>query len=331
MEKSKTTIRKTALITGITGQDGSYLAELLLSKGYEVHGIVRRSSSFNRGRIEHLDLEDNLHYGDMSDLASLTRILSLVKPDEIYNLAAQSHVAVSFDTPQYTGQVDALGTLNLLEAVKSLKLKSKIYQASTSELFAGSEDEHPYNEESKMCPKSPYGVAKLYSYHLIRIYRESYGMFCVNGILFNHESERRGENFVTRKITKGIDDIISGRKEYIELGNVTAERDWGHARDYVEAMWLMLQQDNPKDFVIATGEKHSVKDFVERAFFVANKLYGTNLSFDKHVRISNKFKRPNEVQTLLGDSTKAQKELGWLPQIKFDELVEIMVKHDSSI
>jgi GDPmannose 4,6-dehydratase len=323
-------MQKVALITGITGQDGSYLAELLLSKGYEVHGIVRRSSTFNRSRIDHLDLEDNLHYGDMTDIASITRILSLTKPDEIYNLAAQSHVAVSFDTPQYTGQVDALGTLNLLEAVRTLGLKSRIYQASTSELFAGSEDEHPYSEESKMCPKSPYGVAKLYSYNLIRIYRESYGMYCVNGILFNHESERRGENFVTRKITLGIADMIRGLKDHIELGNVTAERDWGHAKDYVEAMWLMLQQDEPEDLCIATGEKYSVRDFVEKAFEIANDLYDKDFSFDKNIVINDKFKRPNEVQTLLGDSTKAREKLGWSPKISFEELIELMIKNDIS-
>lgn len=324
-------MQKVALISGITGQDGSYLSELLLEKGYEVHGIVRRSSTFNRGRIEHLNLSDNLHYGDVTDLASLVRIIALVKPDEIYNLAAQSHVAVSFDTPQYTGQVDALGTLNVLEAVRILGLKSKVYQASTSELFAGSSDEHPYNEGSQMCPKSPYGVAKLYSYNLVRIYRESYGMFCVNGILFNHESERRGENFVTRKITQGIADILKGEKEYIELGNITAERDWGHAKDYVEAMWLMLQQDEPEDFCIATGEKHSVKEFVEKAFEIVNKLCNTELKFDTHIRINECYKRPNEVQTLLGDNTKAKEKLNWEPKIDFDKLVELMVKHDCGI
>jgi GDPmannose 4,6-dehydratase len=319
-----------ALITGITGQDGSYLAELLLSKGYEVHGVVRRSSTFNRERIDHLNISGNLHYGDMTDMASLLQILLLVKPDEIYNLAAQSHVAVSFDTPQYTGQVDAMGTLNLLEAVRILGIKSKIYQASTSELFAGSPDEHPYNEESKMCPKSPYGVAKLYSYNLVRIYRESYGMFCVNGILFNHESERRGENFVTRKVTKGIAEMLSGKRDCIELGNVTAERDWGHAKDYVEAMWLMLQQGKPEDLVIATGEKHTVKEFVEKAFEIVNQKTGSKFSFDKHIRINEVFKRPNEVQTLLGDSSKARSKLKWKPKVSFNELVELMVMYDIS-
>jgi len=321
---------KKALITGITGQDGSYLAELLIEKGYEVHGIVRRASTFNRGRIDHLDLEDKLHYGDMTDIASLLRIIKKVKPDEIYNLAAQSHVAVSFDTPIYTGQVDALGTLNLLEAVRILGLKTRIYQASTSEMFSGNEDECPYNEKSKFCPKSPYGVAKLYSYNLTRIYRESYDMFVVNGILFNHESERRGENFVTRKITKGIRDILDGKIKHIVLGNLTAERDWGHAKDYVEAMWLMLQQDKPEDLVIATGEKYSVRDFIDKAFEITNQIYKTDLNFQDNIRTDLEFVRPNEVQTLLGDSSRAKAVLGWSPKIGFESLVKLMVINDTT-
>ena len=329
MKKDNTANKKVAFVTGATGQDASYLFELLLLKGYEVHGMVRRSSTFNRSRIDHLDIQENLHYGDMTDFASLVSIIDKVRPDEIYNLAAQSHVAVSFDTPQYTGQVDAMGTLNLLEAVRVIDKSIKIYQASTSEMFAGSKDEHPYNEKSQMNPKSPYGVAKLYSFNLCRIYRESYGMFIVNGILFNHESERRGENFVTRKITLGIADMLAGKTDHIELGNVTAERDWGHAKDYVEAMWLMLQMRFAEDLCICTGEKYSVKDFVKKAFEITNRIHGSDFSYKKNVVINEKFKRPNEVQTLVGDSSRARKVLGWEPKIGFDELIELMVKNDT--
>ncbi len=319
---------KKALITGITGQDGSYLTELLLSKGYEVHGIVRRSSSFNRGRIEHLyDYEDKgmliLHYGDMTDMASLMYILEKVQPDEIYNLAAQSHVQVSFDTPQYTGQVDALGVLNLLEAVRILGLQSKIYQASTSELYSGNRSQIPQNEKTPFNPRSPYGVAKLYAFNIGRIYRESYGMFISNGILFNHESERRGENFVTRKITLGLKEILEGKREKIHLGNIKAKRDWGHARDYVEAMWLMLQRSTPDDFVIATGETHTVEEFLDEAF----KLKGLN--WRDFVILDNKFNRPNEVWELCGDASKAKSILGWTPKTTFKELVKVMVEHDT--
>lgn len=320
--------QKIALITGITGQDGSYLAEFLLGKGYIVHGIVRRSSSFNRGRIEHLyHYEDSgslkLHYGDITDLASIIYILQETKPDEIYNLAAQSHVQVSFDTPCYTGQVDALGTLNLLEAVRILKLNSKIYQASTSELFSGKSAQCPQNEKTPFCPKSPYGVAKLYAYNICRIYRESYGMFISNGILFNHESERRGENFVTRKITLGINEIIHNKRDKIHLGNIDAKRDWGYAPEYVESMWLMLQQNKPDDYIIATGETHSVKEFVEEAFNYVG------LDWKDYVVIDEKFKRPNEVWELRGDYSKAKSILGWSPKTTFKELVAIMVNSDN--
>ncbi len=320
-------MRKVALILGITGQDGSYLAELLLEKGYKVHGIVRRSSSFNRGRIEHLyDHEDTgdlvLHYGDLTDMASLLYVFDKVRPQEIYNLAAQSHVAVSFDTPQYTGQVDALGVLNVLEAARILKLDTKIYQASTSELFSGNYRQVPQNEKTPMSPKSPYGVAKLYGFNMARVYRESYGMFVCNGILFNHESERRGENFVTRKITMGLRDILSGNSTHIRLGNMDAKRDWGYAKEYVEAMWLMLQQQKPEDFVIATGEMHTIKEFVDEAF----KLQG--LDPEQYIITDSRFKRPNEVWELCGDASKAKSLLGWEPRTRFKALVKIMVDHD---
>lgn len=325
---------KKALITGITGQDGSYLAEFLLEKGYEVHGIVRRSSSFNRGRIEHLyDDHENkghlkLHYGDLSDIASLIRIIDLVRPNEIYNLAAQSHVHVSYETPIYTGQVDALGVLNMIEAVRILGFPAKIYQASTSELYSGDPEQAPQNEKTAMFPKSPYGVAKLYAFNMVRVYREAYGMFISNGILFNHESPRRGENFVTKKITMAIADIINGKRDHIVLGNLDASRDWGHSKDYVEGMWHILQADTPDDYVIATGETHTVEEFLEEAFKVANKLYGTDLSIDTHVKQDERFMRPNEVHMLHGDPTKLKEELGWKPKTSFKELVEEMVKHD---
>lgn len=343
---------KVALITGVTGQDGSYLAEFLLDKGYEVHGIIRRSSSFNTARIEHLYFDEwvrdmkrnrsiNLHYGDMTDSSSLIRIIQTTQPDEIYNLAAQSHVKVSFDVPEYTAEADATGTLRLLEAVRILGLerKTKIYQASTSELY-GLVQEIPQRETTPFYPRSPYGVAKLYGYWIAKNYRESYGMFAVNGILFNHESERRGETFVTRKITLAAARIAAGQQDKLYLGNLDALRDWGYARDYVECMWLMLQHDQPEDFVIATGEQHSVREFTERAFAhvgIELRWQGEGVQeqgIDKAtgrvlVEVDPKYFRPAEVETLLGDPTKAKTLLGWNPQkTSFEELVRIMVEHD---
>ncbi len=346
------TVNKVALITGITGQDGSFLAEFLLEKGYEVHGIIRRSSSFNTGRIEHLYFDEwvrdmkqqrsiNLHYGDMTDSSSLIRIIQMTQPDEIYNLAAQSHVKVSFDVPEYTAESDATGTLRLLEAVRILGLerKTRIYQASTSELF-GLVQETPQRETTPFYPRSPYGVAKLYGYWITKNYRESYGMFAVNGILFNHESERRGENFVTRKITLAAARIAAGQQDKLYLGNLDALRDWGYARDYVECMWLMLQHDQPEDFVIATGEQHSVREFTERAFaHVGIELRWQGKGVGEQgidqatgrvlVEVDPKYFRPAEVETLLGDPTKAKTLLGWNPQkTSFEELVRLMVEHD---
>ena len=346
------TVNKVALITGITGQDGSFLAEFLLEKGYEVHGIIRRSSSFNTGRIEHLYFDEwvrdmkrnrsiNLHYGDMTDSSSLIRIIQMTQPDEIYNLAAQSHVKVSFDVPEYTAEADATGTLRLLEAVRILGLerKTRIYQASTSELF-GLVQETPQRETTPFYPRSPYGVAKLYGYWITKNYRESYGMFAVNGILFNHESERRGENFVTRKITLAAARIAAGQQDKLYLGNLDALRDWGYARDYVECMWLMLQHDQPEDFVIATGEQHSVREFTERAFaHVGIELRWQGEGVQEQgidqatgrvlVEVDPKYFRPAEVETLLGDPTKAKTLLGWNPQkTSFEELVRLMVEHD---
>lgn len=346
------TVNKVALITGITGQDGSFLAEFLLEKGYEVHGIIRRSSSFNTGRIEHLYFDEwvrdmkqqrsiNLHYGDMTDSSSLIRIIQTTQPDEIYNLAAQSHVKVSFDVPEYTAEADATGTLRLLEAVRILGLerKTKIYQASTSELY-GLVQEVPQRETTPFYPRSPYGVAKLYGYWITKNYRESYGMFAVNGILFNHESERRGETFVTRKITLAVARIAAGQQDKLYLGNLDALRDWGYARDYVECMWLMLQHDQPEDFVIATGEQHSVREFTERAFaHVGIELRWQSEGVQEQgidqatgrvlVEVDPKYFRPAEVETLLGDPTKAKTLLGWNPQkTSFEELVRLMVEHD---
>ena len=343
---------KVALITGVTGQDGSYLAEFLLDKGYEVHGIIRRSSSFNTARIEHLYFDEwvrdmkrnrsiNLHYGDMTDSSSLIRIIQTTQPDEIYNIAAQSHVKVSFDVPEYTAEADATGTLRLLEAVRILGLerKTKIYQASTSELY-GLVQEIPQRETTPFYPRSPYGVAKLYGYCITKNYSESYGMFAVNGILFNHESERRGETFVTRKITLAAARIAAGQQDKLYLGNLDALRDWGYARDYVECMWLMLQHDQPEDFVIATGEQHSVREFTERAFAhvgIELRWQGEGVQeqgIDKAtgrvlVEVDPKYFRPAEVETLLGDPTKAKTLLGWNPQkTSFEELVRIMVEHD---
>ena len=345
-------MNKIALITGVTGQDGSFLAEFLIEKGYEVHGIIRRSSSFNTGRIEHIYFEEwvrdmkysralNLHYGDMTDSSSLIRIIQQIQPDEIYNLAAQSHVKVSFDVPEYTAETDATGTLRLLEAVRILGLekKTKIYQASTSELY-GLVQEIPQRETTPFYPRSPYGVAKLYGFWITKNYRESYGMFAVNGILFNHESERRGETFVTRKITLAAARIAAGEQDKLYLGNLDALRDWGYARDYVECMWLMLQHDTPEDFVIATGEQHSVREFTERAFSEV----GINLRWEGEginergidtatgrvlVEVDAKYFRPAEVETLLGDPAKAKKLLGWNPsKTSFEELIRIMVRHD---
>lgn len=343
---------KKALITGITGQDGSFLAEFLIEKGYEVHGIIRRSSSFNTSRIEHLYLKEwikdqkqeraiNLHYGDMTDSSSLIRILQQIQPDEIYNLAAQSHVKVSFDVPEYTAETDAVGTLRLLEAIRILGLekKTKIYQASTSELY-GLVQEVPQKETTPFYPRSPYGVAKLYGYWITKNYRESYGMFAVNGILFNHESERRGETFVTRKITLAAARITKGLQEKLYLGNLSALRDWGYAKDYVECMWLMLQYEKPEDFVVATGQAHSVREFCTLAF----KYAGIELKWEGEgvnekgidvktgkvlVEVDEKYFRPAEVEQLLGDATKAQTLLGWNPRkTSFEDLVKIMVESD---
>ena len=341
-----------ALITGITGQDGSYLAEFLLEKGYEVHGIMRRSSSFNTARIEHLYLDEwvrdmqhkrriNLHWGDMTDSSSLIRILELVKPDEIYNLAAQSHVKVSFDVPEYTADVDAVGTLRLLEAVRILKREkvTRIYQASTSELF-GKVEEVPQSETTPFHPRSPYAVAKMYAFWIVKNYRESYGMFAANGILFNHESERRGETFVTRKITLAVARIKAGLQDKLYLGNLNALRDWGYAPDYVECMWLILQQPEPDDFVIATGEYHTVREFVSKAFRVAGiDIQWQGEGLDEKgidattgrvlIEIDPRFFRPAEVEQLLGDPSKAREKLGWNPsKTSFDELVRRMVEHD---
>jgi len=337
---------KKALITGITGQDGSYLAEFLLNKGYEVHGIVRRTSNLDRPRLKNIYLSIDkkherlfLHYGDMTDSSSLVKILSEVKPDEIYNLAAQSHVAVSFEIPEYTALADGLGVLKLLEAVRLLGLKNtRIYQASTSELF-GLVQESPQTERTPFYPRSPYATAKLYAFWICKNYREAYNMFICNGILFNHESPRRGENFVSRKITKGVAEIKKGYNKKIDLGNLDARRDWGYAKEYVEVMWLMLQQDRPEDYIIATGESHSVREFVEEAFKCVGiyiKWVGKGVNekgIDKEtgrvlVEVNPKYFRPNEVDSLVGDSTKARKELGWEAKTKFKDLVRLMVEYD---
>lgn len=343
---------KTALITGINGQDGSYLAELLLEKGYQVHGIIRRSSTFNTERIEHLYIESlikdlhskqkiKLHYGDMTDSTNLIRLIQQIKPDEIYNLAAQSHVKVSFELPEYTAETDGIGTLRLLEAIRicGLEQKTKIYQASTSELF-GKVQEIPQTETTPFYPRSPYGVAKIYAFWITKNYRESYNIFAVNGILFNHESERRGETFVTRKITLAAARIKHGLQEKLYLGNLNSLRDWGYAKDYVECMWFMLQQDVPEDYVIATGEQHSVREFCELAFKevgITIVWEGTNEN-EKGIcketgkiliEVDPNYYRPAEVETLLGDPSKAKNQLGWNPtRTSFEELVKIMVQHD---
>ena len=327
---------KVALITGITGQDGSYLAELLLEKDYEVHGIVRRSSLINTHRIDHIYPQLHLHYGDLTDATNLISIIKKVEPDEIYNLGAQSHVKVSFETPEYTAQVDGLGTLRVLEAVRLLGMekKTRIYQASTSELY-GEVQETPQTETTPFYPRSPYGVAKLYGYWIIKNYRESYGMHCSSGILFNHESPRRGETFVTRKITRGLSKISVGLQDCVELGNLNAKRDWGHAKDFVEAMWLMLQQDEPDDYVIATGQQYSVREFVEKAapiFGINIEWMGEGLKevgFDWNlkrpvIKVNERYFRPAEVESLLGDPTKAKEKLGWEPKMTFDQLIEDM-------
>ncbi len=336
---------KKALITGITGQDGSYLSELLLEKGYEVHGIIRRSSSFNTGRIDNLfnnpDIHDKtffLHYGDMTDSSNLNRILEKVKPDEIYNLAAQSHVKVSFEVPEYTAEVDGIGVLRFLDAIKEMGLNTKFYQASSSELY-GKAQEMPQNETTPFYPRSPYGVAKLYSYWIVKNYREAYGLFACNGILFNHESPRRGGTFVTRKITTAAARIKLGLQDKLYLGNLNAKRDWGYAPEYCEGMWLMLQQDKPDDFVLATGETHTVREFCTLAFKeldIELEWHGENENekgIDKKtgkiiVEVDPGYYRPTEVDILIGDASKAREKLGWQPKVKFEELIKIMVDAD---
>lgn len=336
---------KKALITGVTGQDGSYLAELLLKKGYEVHGVKRRASLLNTDRIDHLyqdphdrDVRFILHYGDMTDSSNLNRIVEVVEPDEIYNLAAQSHVKVSFDVPEYSAEVDAIGTLRLLDAIKEREIPCKFYQASSSEMY-GEVTEFPQNEKTAFAPRSPYAIAKVFSYWVTRNYREAYDIFACNGILFNHESPRRGETFVTRKITMAVANIYAGKEEKLYLGNINAKRDWGYAPEYVEAMWLMLKQKTPDDYVIATNTEHSVKEFCELAF----KEIGINLEWhgkginEKGINTRTKktiveidpyYFRPTDVERLRGDYSKAKKELGWAPKVKFKELVKIMVKAD---
>lgn len=335
---------KKALITGITGQDGSYLAEFLLEKGYEVHGITRRASISNTARIDHIIDKITLHDGDLSDSSSLIRIISMVQPDEIYNLAAQSHVQVSFDVPEYSGDVDALGVLRILEACRILGLekKTKVYQASTSELY-GKVEEVPQRETTPFHPYSPYAVAKQYGFWITKEYREAYGMFAVNGILFNHESERRGENFVTRKITLAAGRVAEGLQDHLELGNMDSLRDWGYAKDYVECMWMILQHDTPEDFVIATGEQHTVRDFTEKAFAangITIRWEGEGIDekgYDAEtgkmlVCVNPQWFRPTDVDNLWGDPTKAKTVLGWNPQkTSYEELVEIMAKHDRAL
>ncbi|MCC3380782.1 GDP-mannose 4,6-dehydratase [Paenibacillus farraposensis] len=339
---------KKALITGITGQDGSYLAELLLDKGYEVHGMIRRNSSFNTERIDHL-LDDQLHarspfvlhYGDLTDHGAMCRILNKIEPCEIYNLGAQSHVRVSFDIPEFTGDVDALGTVRLLESIRDVNPSIRFYQASSSELY-GLVQEIPQSERTPFYPRSPYAVAKLYAYWITVNYREAYNLFACNGILFNHESPRRGKTFVTRKITTGLANILKGKQDQLVLGNLDAKRDWGFAGDYVEAMWRMLQLDQPEDFVIATGETHTVREFCEHAFQHAGiPLSWTGEGMDEKgidsrtgkvlISVNEKYFRPSEVDLLLGDSTKACTKLGWQPKVSFKELVEMMVEADQSI
>jgi GDPmannose 4,6-dehydratase len=339
---------KRALITGITGQDGSYLAELLLEKGYEVHGVIRRSSSFNTQRIDDIYQDPHergvrlfLHYGDLNDASSLNRILRIVNPDEIYNLGAQSHVKVSFDTPEYTGDVTGLGATRLLEAIRELQIRPRIYQASSSEMF-GKAIEAPQSETTPFYPRSPYGVAKVYAYWMTVNYREAYGLYAVNGILFNHESPRRGETFVSRKITRAVGRIVPGTQECLYLGNLEARRDWGYAKDYVEAMWRMLQQEQPEDYVVATGETHSVRDFCARAFACAGvELEWRGAGAEETgvdgrsgrvvVRIDPRYFRPTEVDLLIGDPSKAKRQLGWTAQTSFDDLVRLMCEADRGL
>jgi GDPmannose 4,6-dehydratase len=322
-------VTKRALITGITGQDGSYLAELLLGHGYEVHGVVRRSSSLNRSRIDHLEHEHpshhdgarfTLHYGDMTDSGGLNRLVMTVEPDEIYNLAAQSQVHISFDQPEYTGNTDGLGTTRLLEAIRATGRPTRFYQASTSEMFGSTPP--PQNESTPFHPRSPYGVAKLYAHWITVNYREAYGLFACSGILFNHESPRRGENFVTRKVTRGIASILAGRSRTLRLGNLESKRDWGHARDYVEAMWLMLQQDKPDDYVIATGLQWTIRQLTETAFSMVG------LDWEDYVSVDQAYFRPAEVPDLCGDSTKARAQLGWRPRTSFQEMIREMLEYD---
>ena len=317
-----------ALITGITGQDGSYLAEFLLAKGYEVHGIIRRASTFNTGRLDEIYSDPHaakarlfLHYGDLSDASGLSRLLSEVQPHEIYNLAAQSHVRVSFDSPEYTADIGATGTVRLLEAMRQGGLKARFYQASSSEMY-GKVQETPQNEKTPFYPRSPYGCAKVYSYWITVNYRESYGLHASNGILFNHESPRRGETFVTRKITRALAHILAGLQDKLYLGNLEAKRDWGYAKEYVQAMWLMLQQDKPDDYVVATGETHSIREFLDLAFAYVG------LKWEKHVEIDPRYYRPAEVDLLMGDASKARRQLGWEPRTKFADLVKLMVDAD---
>lgn len=320
-----------ALITGITGQDGSYLAELLLDKGYEVHGIIRRASSFNTGRIDHLyqdphlnDVRLFLHYGDIADSTNLIKLLYRIQPDEVYHLASQSHVRVSFDIPEYTGNVTALSTVRILEAIRETGVRSKFYQASSSEMF-GKAQESPQSETTAFYPRSPYAAAKVYAHWITVNYRESYGLFAASGILFNHESPRRGETFVTRKITRAVARIRAGLQKKLYLGNLDAKRDWGYAKEYVEAMWLMLQQDNPDDYVIATGETHSVKEFLEEAFSCVD------LDWHDYVELDPAYLRPAEVDHLVGDASKAKRVLGWEPKVAFKELVHLMVEADLAL
>ncbi len=319
---------KKAFITGVTGQDGSYLAEFLLAKGYEVHGMMRRSSSFNTKRIGHIAhaLDDpqsrfHLHYGDLTDGSALNRLLKTIRPDEIYHLGAQSHVRISFDIPEYTGDVTALGTLRLLDAIRDTNIPAKFYQASSSEMF-GLAKQVPQNENTPFYPRSPYACAKVYAFWITKNYREAYGLFAVNGILFNHESPRRGENFVSRKITHTVARIKAGLEKKLVLGNLKAVRDWGYAPEYVDAMWRMMQQDKPDDYVVATGESHTVREFVEETF----KLAG--LDWEKHVETDPRYYRPSEAPTLLGSYEKAKLKLGWEPKVKFKQLVRIMLEHD---
>ena len=321
---------KVALITGITGQDGSYLAEMLLSKGYEVHGIIRRASTFNTSRIDHIfvDLHDPnarlfLHYGDLSDSEQTSNIIYNIKPDEVYHLGAQSHVRVSFDTPEYSGNVTALGTTRILEAIRRSKNSVKFYQASSSEMFGASTS--PQNEETPFRPRSPYACAKVYAYWMTKNYRDGYNMFACNGILFNHESPRRGETFVTRKITRGIANIIAKKEKYLYLGNLEAKRDWGYAPEYVECMWQMLQNSKPEDFVVGIGEAHSVKEFLEEAFSYAG------LDVEEHTRIDSRYFRPTETEELISDPAKAKERLNWNPKVKFNDLVKIMIDADMRV